>query len=174
MLIVAWLMMGAVTPETHKKESRQKMDNYTVENCTVMGEAQKRNFAKLPKVKYFRVQSRGAVGTLNDLHERKVGGWAILVALENGNGLRLASDVALEFGMKFKCEYATKEDAFKAAMDFKAKWGMPTSAKGKKTEEEKAKAVKAATEEAVGKIVAALKAMGLSDEAVRAIVAKAN
>ena len=150
------------------------MDNYTVENCTVMGEAQKRNFAKLPKVKYFRLQSRGAVGTLKDLHERKVGGWAILVALENGNGLRLASDIAFAPGMKFQCGYATKDEAFKAAMDFKAKWGMPTSAKGKKTEEEKAKAVKEATDAAVGKIIDALKAMGLSEEAVKAIVAKAN
>lgn len=145
-------------------------ENYTVANCTVMGEAQKRNYSKLPKVKYFRVNSRGAVGTLKDMHERKVGAWAVLVALEGGNGLRLASDVALEYGMKFKCEFATKDDAFKAAMEFKAKWGVPTSAKGKKSEEDKAKAVS----DTISNIRNAMKAMGLTDAAIDAIIAKAN
>ena len=150
------------------------MENYTVENCTIMGEAQKRNFAKLPKIKYFRVQSRGAVGTMENRKDRKVGAWAVLVDCGDNKGLRLVTDVAYGMGMVVKGEFKTRDDAFKAAMEYKAKWGMPTSAKGKKTEEEKAKAVKAATEEAVGKIVAALKAMGLSEDAVKAIIAKAN
>lgn len=145
-------------------------EEYTTENCTAMGTAQPRNFAKLPKVKYFRVQSRGAVGTLKDRQERKVGAWAVLVAIEGGNGLRLASDVAFEHGMTFKCEFATKDDAFKAAMDFKAKWGVPTS----KTAKAKDEAVGKAKDEVISKMREGLIGMGMKAEMVEVIIQNLN
>lgn len=145
-------------------------ENYTTSNCTTMGEAQKRNFSKLPKVKYFRVQSRGAVGKMTERHERKCGAWAILVALEGGNGLRLASDVAFEHGMVFKCEFATKDEAFKAAMEFKSKWGVATSKTGKAKDE----AVTKAKEEVVANMRNALLAMGMKSEMVEVLMANVN
>ena len=107
-------------------------ENYTVENITKAGTAQKRNFSKLPKIKYFRVQSRGAVGTIKNRHDRKVGAWAVLVMVEGAQDLRLVTDVAYEFGMNVKGEYSEKQKAYDAAMEFKAKWGKATSAKAKK------------------------------------------
>ena len=145
-------------------------EDYTTENCTSMGTAQLRNFSKLPKVKYFRVQSRGAVGTLKNRQERKTGAWAVLVAIEGGNGLRLASDVAFEYGMVFKCEFATKDAAFKAAMEFKAKWGIPTS----KTAKAKDEAVRKAKDEVVSKMREGLIGMGMKAEMVEVIINNLN
>lgn len=145
-------------------------EKYTSENCTAMGMAQKKNYTKLPKVKYFRVQSRGAVGKMDARHERKVGAWAVLVALEGGNGLRLASDVAFEHGMVFKCEFATKDEAFKAAMDFKAKWGVATSKSGKAKDE----AVAKAKVEVAENMRNAMLAMGLKAEMVDVLMANLN
>ena len=107
-------------------------ENYTVENITKAGKAQKRNFGKLPKIKYFRVQSRGSVGTMDNRHDRKVGAWAVLVMVEGAQDLRLVTDVAYEFGMNVKGEYAEKQKAYDAAMEFKAKWGKATGAKAKR------------------------------------------
>ena len=102
----------------------ENYENYTVNDCTVMGEGTKRDFSKLPKVKYFRVQSRGGVGTIKNFKAREVGAWAVLVCLDGAKELRLASDVLFEYGMKFKTEYKTQDEAFKAAMKFKSEWGV--------------------------------------------------
>lgn len=145
-------------------------EDYTTENCTAMGTAQPRNFSKLPKVKYFRVQSRGAVGTLKDRQERKIGAWAVLVAIEGGNGLRLASDVAFEYGMTFRCEFATKDEAFNAAMNFKAKWGVPTN----KTAKAKDEAVRKAKDEVISKMREGLIGMGMKAEMVEVLFQNLN
>ena len=107
-------------------------ENYTVENIVTAGKAQKRNYSNLPKIKYFRVQSRGAVGAMKNRHDRKVGAWAILVMVEGAQELRLVTDIAYEFGMNVKGEYNEKQKAYDAAMEFKAKWGKDSSAKAKK------------------------------------------
>jgi len=97
--------------------------NSTVADITVMGEASKKDLSKLPEVAYFRVQSRGATGTLKDLHDRKVGAWALLVSCKDGKGLRLATDVAYEFGMKLKGEFKTREEAIEAGKKAISAWG---------------------------------------------------
>ena len=97
--------------------------NSTIADITVMGEASKKDLSKLPEVAYFRVQSRGATGTLKDLHDRKVGAWALLVSCKDGKGLRLATDVAYEFGMKLKGEFKTREEAIEAGKKAISAWG---------------------------------------------------
>ena len=116
MLIVAWLMMGAVTPETHKQKVGKRW-----------------------------IITRSRTARL----------WARL-RNEISQNYRKSSIFASSLGVRW------------------VRLKTCTSARGKKAEEEKAKAVKDATEAAVGKIIDALKAMGLSEEAVKAIVAKAN
>lgn len=97
--------------------------NSTLADITRMGTACKKDVAKLPEVAYFRVQSRGATGALKDLHDRKVGAWAVLVSCKDGKGLRLVSDVAYEHGMKIKGEFATREEAIEAGKKMVATWG---------------------------------------------------
>lgn len=101
-------------------------ENSTVDNCTQMGTASKVNYNKLPEVAYFRVQSRGAVGTLKDLHDRKVGAWAVLVSCKDGKGLRLVSDVGYEYGMKIRGEFKTREEAVAAGLKYREKFGKAT------------------------------------------------
>lgn len=106
---------------------------------TAAGTAVKRDWSKLPKISYFKVQSRGLVGALKNRHERAVGAWAILVAPEGGSGLRLASDIARENGMVFKCEFKTYEDAVEAGKKWREDWGKAKpKAERKKSAEEKA------------------------------------
>ena len=97
--------------------------NSTIADITRMGAASKKDVAKLPEVAYFRIQSRGATGSLKDLHDRKVGAWAVLVSCKDGKGLRLVSDVAYEHGMKLKGEFATREEAIDAGKKMVATWG---------------------------------------------------
>lgn len=97
--------------------------NSTMADITTMGAASKKDLSRLPEVAYFRVQSRGATGTLKDLHDRKVGAWALLVSCKDGKGLRLVSDVAYEHGMKLKGEYATREEAIEAGKKAISAWG---------------------------------------------------
>lgn len=97
--------------------------NSTMADITTMGAASKKDLSKLPEVAYFRVQSRGATGALKDLHDRKVGAWALLVSCKDGKGLRLATDVAYEFGMKLKGEFKTREEAIEAGKKAISAWG---------------------------------------------------
>lgn len=101
---------------------------------TAAGKAVKKDFSLLPKIAYFKVQSRGLVGALKNRHERSVGAWAVLVAPEGGSGLRLASDIAREKGMVFKCEFKTYDDAVEAGKKWRNEWG-----KEKVKKEQKAK-----------------------------------
>lgn len=98
-------------------------NNSTMADITTMGAASKKDLSKLPEVAYFRVQSRGATGALKDLHDRKVGAWALLVSCKDGKGLRLATDVAYEFGMKLKGEFKTREEAIEAGKKAISAWG---------------------------------------------------
>ena len=107
-------------------------ENSTMVTIVTMGEASKVNYAKLPEVAYFRVQSRGATGNLRELHDRKVGAWSVLVSCKDGKGLRLVTDVAYEFGMKIKGEYKTREEAIEAGKKFIEKWGKKTAKKESK------------------------------------------
>lgn len=132
-------------------------DIYTIDNCTAMGEAKKKNLSALPKVKYFRVQSRGMIGKMDARKDRSVGAWAVLVALEGGNGLRLVTDVAYEYGMIIKGEFKTKEEAFEAAMKIKNTWGCGKSVKNPGVSAE------------FQKLVAGLKAAGFTDEQIEAL-----
>lgn len=141
--------------------------NYTIENCTVMGAAQKRNYSKLPKVKYFRVQSRGLVGSMSNRHERKTGAWSVLVSCEGENGLRLVTDISAQHGMLIKGEFATKEQAFAAAMEYKNKWGVATSASGKKSQQKTEEAVKAAQQVMLESFI---KNMGVTEEMARQVL----
>ena len=97
--------------------------NSTIADITTRGAAAKINYAALPEVAYFRVQSRGATGTLKDLHDRKVGAWAVLVSCKDGKGLRLVTDVGYEFGMKLKGEFRTREEAIEAGKKYLEKFG---------------------------------------------------
>lgn len=99
------------------------MNDSTMNEVTKMGAAAKKDYRKMPKIKYFRVQSRGAVGTMDNRHDRAVGAWAVLVDCGDNKGLRLVTDIAYEMGMVVKGEFKTRDDAFKAAMEYKAKWG---------------------------------------------------
>ena len=126
--------------------------NSTVETITQMGEASKVNYRQLPEVAYFRVQSRGAVGTLKTLHDRKVGAWALLVSCKDGKGLRLVSDVGYEHGMKIRGEFKTREEAVAAGLKYKEKFG-------KHVAEEKAPKAKKPTKAELEDEVATLKCM---------------
>lgn len=106
--------------------------NSTIADITTMGAASKKDISRLPEVAYFRVQSRGATGTLKDLHDRKTGAWALLVSCKDGKGLRLATDVAYEFGMKFKGEFATREEAIEAGKKAISTWGKAVEKKTSK------------------------------------------
>ena len=97
--------------------------NSTAEDTTKRGDAKKINYAVLPEIAYFRVQSRGATGTLKDLHDRKVGAWALLVSCKDGKGLRLVTDVGYEYGMKLKGEFKTREEAIAAGKKYLEKFG---------------------------------------------------
>lgn len=112
------------------------MNDSTMIDATVLGAgAGKFNPAALPEIAYFRVQSRGAVGSYkNGLAARKVGAWALLVSCKDGKGLRLASDVLFEKGMKGKCEFATYAEAVEAGKKAKAAWGKAKSEKAEKAE----------------------------------------
>lgn len=123
-------------------------ENSTVENCTQMGAASKVSYSILPEVAYFRVQSRGAVGTLKDLHDRKVGAWAVLVSCKDGKGLRLVSDVGYEHGMKIRGEFKTREEAVAAGLKYREKFGK-ASAKGEEGGEKKRKPTKQELEDEV-------------------------
>ena len=93
-------------------------NNSTLADITTRGAATKVNYSKLPSVAYFRVQSRGATGTLKDLHDRKSGAWAVLVSCKDGKGLRLVTDVGYEYGMKLKGEFKTREEALAAGKKY--------------------------------------------------------
>lgn len=110
------------------------MNDSTMTDATVLGAgAGKFNPAALPEIAYFRVQSRGAVGSYkNGLAARKVGAWALLVSCKDGKGLRLASDVLFEKGMKGKCEFATYAEAVEAGKKAKAAWGKAKAEKAEK------------------------------------------
>jgi len=124
-------------------------ENSTVDNCTQMGAASKVNYNKLPEVAYFRVQSRGAVGTLKDLHDRKVGAWAVLVSCKDGKGLRLVSDVGYEHGMKIRGEFKTREDAVAAGLKYREKFGKASAKDEGEGGEKKRKPTKAELEDEV-------------------------
>lgn len=122
-------------------ERRQKMADNAEFGYTTAGNAVKKDFSVLPKIAYFKVQSRGLVGAVKNRHERAVGAWAILVAPEGGRCLRLASDVAREYGMVFKCEFKTYDDAVAAGKAWREEWGkekVKKERKAKKSAEEKA------------------------------------
>lgn len=138
--------------------------NYTLENVTVYGTTQKRDYSKLPKVKYFRVQSRGIIGSMAHRHERLAGAWAVLVACEDNKGLRLVSDLGYENGMVIKGEFKTKELAFAAAMEYKEKFGMATSKSGKKAQKKIDEAVEKAKEDMVKSL---MKSANFSEEMAR-------
>ena len=106
--------------------------NSTLADITTMGSASKVNYHALPEVAYFRVQSRGATGTLSDLHDRKVGAWAVLVSCKDGKGLRLVTDVGYEHGMKLKGEFRTRQEAIDAGMKYKEKFGKAVERKESK------------------------------------------
>lgn len=142
----------------------QMIGNSTLVDITAMGRtAAKFDASALPEVCYFRVQSRGAVGTYkHGLKERAVGAWAVLVSCKDGKGLRLATDVAFEKGMRVKGEFKTREEAIAAGKDMIAEWGKAKAAKAEK----KAKAKMTADA-----IVAAL--AGLSEEDKAKVMAAA-
>lgn len=114
--------MAQKAPE-RENMNENTMTNSTIADITRMGMACKKDVSKLPEVAYFRVQSRGATGALKDLHDRKVGAWAVLVSCKDGKGLRLVSDVAYEHGMKIKGEFATREEAVAAGKKMVEAWG---------------------------------------------------
>lgn len=121
--------------------------NSTMADITVMGAASKKDLSKLPEVAYFRVQSRGATGALKDLHDRKVGAWALLVSCKDGKGLRLATDVAYEFGMKLKGEFKTREEAIEAGKKAISAWGKAVEKKAVKAKGPTKAALEAEVEE---------------------------
>ena len=121
--------------------------NSTVDNCTTMGTASKVNYKELPEIMYFKVQSRGAVGTLKTLHDRKVGAWAVLVNCKDGKGLRLVTDVGYEHGMKIRGEFKTRGEAVEAGLKYREKFGKAT--KEEESGEKKRKPTKAELEDEV-------------------------
>lgn len=130
--------MGKVKVGTEMAEINT---NSTMMDCTAAGEACKRDWSKLPKICYFRIQSRNKVGAIKSRHERSCGAWALLVSCDDHKGLRLASDVGYEYGMVFKCEFKDRESAISAGKDYQAKWGVAkpkAEPKPKKSAEEKA------------------------------------
>lgn len=138
-----------------------------ITNITTLANDAKRNYGKLPVIDYFDVDIVGVTGKCG---ERHVTGYAIKVQCHGDGRVRLATDVAAEYGMKLpKNTFRTKEEAYSFAMDYKAKWGKAKSKNGKAKEE----AVAAAKGEVISKMRIALKAMGLSDTVIETIVATA-
>jgi hypothetical protein len=109
------------------------------------------------------VQSRGAVGTYkHGLKERAVGAWAVLVSCKDGKGLRLATDVAFEKGMRVKGEFKTREEAIAAGKDMISEWGKAKAAnsekkaKAKMTADAVLKAIESLSDEDRTKVMAAM------------------
>lgn len=139
-----------------------------ITNITTLANDAKRNYGKLPVIDYFDIDIVGVTGKCG---ERHVTGYAIKVQCHGDGRVRLATDVAAEYGMKLpKNNFRTKEEAHKFALEYKAKWGKSQSKSGKAKEE----AVAAAKGELLGKMRIALKAMGLSDTVVETIIATAK
>lgn len=137
--------------------------NTTVNTVTAKGaDASKYDPSKLPEVAYFRVQSRGLVGTYKGgLSERKVGAWTLLVSCRDGKGLRLATDVAFEYGMKFRGEFKSCQEAHDAGHACLKKWGKAVEKKAPKAKgPTKAELEKQAAEQAarIAQLEAMLKA----------------
>lgn len=152
--------------ETQKRKEVKMNNEIKIEIGAV-----KKNLSKLPKVEAASIHVAGNKGKVSD---GVLEASAFVIMVKANGEWRPENEWLHRAGMKTaRRVYTDIEKAREAKAEIK-KWGMPTSTKGKKNEEDKAKAVKEATEAAVGKIVAALKAMGLSEEAVKAIVAKAN
>lgn len=128
---------------------QEYIQNSTIDNCTQMGTASKVNYKKLPEIMYFKVQSRGAVGTLKDLHDRKVGAWAVLVNCKDGKGLRLVTDVGYEHGMKIRGEFKTRYEAVEAGLKYRDKFGKASAKDEGEGGEKKRKPTKAELEDEV-------------------------
>jgi hypothetical protein len=131
----------------------------------------KMNKCTLPRVEWFRVDVDGGTGTAVTWHET---GYRIIVKLQGIEGEYATSTVAAAYGMKVKRIYKTAEEAKADGFKFKKEWGRSASKAGQKREDEKQKAVDEATNAVIDKMRTTLKAMGLFDTAIDAIIAQAQ
>ena len=147
--------------------------DYSVNNITELGEKTKRNYSELPVIDFFRIDIGGVSDTDTKTQKgRHVTVYEIMVQCHGCGHFRRDTDVAGEKGMKLPHNsYKTKEAAFAAALEYKAKWGKPTSKSGKKSEEAKTKAVEEAKTQLLDNLRSALSKMGLNDVAINAIIA---
>ena len=123
------------------------------------------NASKLPKVQYFRVQLAGVTGKKD---ERRATRYLVMVKCEGVNELTNAPDIAARHGMKLKHNsFTTREAAIAGGKEYADKWGKATSKAGK----EKESAIEKATAQVVATMTAKLKDMGLSADAINAIIA---
>lgn len=136
-----------------------------ITNITNLANDAKRNYGKLPVIDYFDIDIVGVTGKCGTRH---VTGYAIKVQCHGDGRVRLATDVAAEYGMKLpKNTFRTKEEAYSFAMDYKKKWGKATSKAGKAKEEAAAKA-KAYV---ITQMAEKLRAMGINETAIKTLLA---
>lgn len=105
--------------------------NATMDDRTTLATWAKYDPAKLPVIKFFKIDSRGGIGGKKNFHERKCGAFALLVSCADGRGLHLASDTLARHGMRTKCEFATFTDALEAGRKMQATWGFAKAPKAK-------------------------------------------
>ena len=150
------------------QKGRSKMDINTI---TTLAEDANRNYGKLPVIDYFDIDIVGVTGKCG---ERHITGFAIKVQCHGDGRVRLATDVAAEYGMKLPKniirvkdgdEEGAKKEAYKLALEYKAKWGKAKSAAGKAKEE----AVAKAKTELVEQIAQKMREIGLSEEAIKTL-----
>jgi len=150
------------------QKGRSEMDINTI---TTLAEDANRNYGKLPVIDYFDIDIVGVTGKCG---ERHITGFAIKVQCHGDGRVRLATDVAAEYGMKLPKNIirvvdgdveGAKKEAHKLALEYKAKWGKATSKAGKARE----KAVETAKSELLAGIVAKMKEMGLNDAAIKTL-----
>ena len=79
--------------------------------------------------------------------------------LKDGKGLRLATDVAYEFGMKLKGEFKTREEAIEAGKKAISAWGKAVEKKATKAKGPTKAALAAEVEELKRQLALARAAM---------------
>lgn len=139
-----------------------------INEITALGADATRNYGKLPVIDFFDIDIVGVTGAMG---ERHITGFAIKVQCHGDGRVRLATDVAAEYGMKLPKNIvrvvkgdveSAKREAYALALDYKAKWGKAKSAAGKAKEE----AVAKAKEALVSQIAEKMRMMGLTEAAI--------
>lgn len=141
-------------------------------DTNIIVDAVQKRLVNLPKAECASIHIDGNKGKVSD---GKLTATAFIIMVKCNGEWRPENEWLHRAGMKTARRVYTDINKAKAAKEeIVKKWGVPTSSQGKKREEEKQRAADEATKAAMEKVRASLKALGMSDEAVNAIIANAK